>query len=376
MRVTPPFFFYGMLRHVPLRREVLGTDAGAVPAVLPGHAAHRVAGGEPLAMLVPDPAAEAAGVIVADPGGAAAGRLAAYAGSLGYAPRAVEVRGPAGLQPALAFLPERSRRPGPPWDQAEWDRTWGAIVTEAAAEVLRLAERFPPGAAARRHGQILARAASRLRARVAAPATLRRRALPGDVEVRAWTQAYARFFAVEELRLRFRRFGGAMSPVVDRAVFVSGDAATVLPYDPVRDRVLLIEQFRPGPFARGDAEPWQLEPVAGRIDPGETPEEAARREAREEAGVELGRLIPVAAYYPSPAGKVEYLYSFLGLADLPDALAGRVHGSAEEDEDIRVHLVGFDRLMALVDSGEAQNAPLILSALMLARHRAALRGRA
>ncbi len=374
-----PFFFYAMLRHAPLREAVLGCAAEAIPARLPGHSVRREPDG-PLAMLCPDPADEAEGVLVADPGGGASGRLMRYAASLGYAARRVEVLAGGGPRPALAFLPEPSAggpsEPGPAWVRAEWERDWAAIVTAAADEVLRLAEGFPPGAAARRHGQILVRAASRLRAREPAPATLRRSAAPGDVAVRSWTQAYARFFAVEEIDLSFRRFGGGMSPVVNRAVFVSGDAATVLPYDPARDRVLVIEQFRPGPFARGDARPWTLEPVAGRIDPGETPQDAARREAREEAGVEVGRLIPVGSYYPSPAGKVEYLYSFLGIADLPDRLAGGIHGAAHEDEDIRVHLIGFDRLMALVDSGEAENAPLILSALMLARHRADLRRRA
>ena len=70
---------------------------------------------------------------------------------------------------------------------------------------------------------------------------------------------------------------------VTRAAFVSGDAVTVLPYDPLRDRVLVVEQFRAGPQARGDAQAWQMEAIAGRIDPGETPEAsgaAARRRKR------------------------------------------------------------------------------------------------
>ena len=164
-----------------------------------------------------------------------------------------------------------------------------------------------------------------------------------------------------------------MSQPVTREAFVSGDASVVLPYDPVRDRVLLIEQFRFGPFARGDTQAWSVEAIAGRIDGGETPEIAARREAREEAGLELHRLIPGPSYYPSPASKTEYLYSFIGLADLPDGITG-IHGVATEAEDIRSHLVSFDRLMDLVDSGEIDNAPLVLIALWLARQRDGLRG--
>ncbi|MBC7736273.1 MAG: NUDIX hydrolase, partial [Candidatus Saccharibacteria bacterium] len=167
----------------------------------------------------------------------------------------------------------------------------------------------------------------------------------------------------------WRRFDGRMSEVVTRATFISGDAVTVLPYDPKRDLVLIVEQFRAGPMARGDAQAWQLEPIAGRVDPSETPEAAARREAVEEAGLVLDQLIEVARYYPSPGALSEYLYSYVALVDLPDGVAG-VFGVADEAEDIRGHLIPFDRLMALVASGEVQNAPLILTALWLQREKA------
>ncbi len=203
--------------------------------------------------------------------------------------------------------------------------------------------------------------------------TLRRATRPGDVQVAGHRAPYKGFFAVEEYDLRFRRFDGGMSDVVSRTAFVTGDAVTVLPYDAVRDRVLLIEQFRPAPFVRGDAECWSLEAIAGRVDAGETPEVAARREAVEEAGLVLGDLLFVAGYYPSPGAVAEYLYSYVALTDLPDGIAG-VFGLEGEAEDIRGHLVGFDALMGVVASGEINNAPLVLTALWLARERGKLRG--
>jgi len=157
-----------------------------------------------------------------------------------------------------------------------------------------------------------------------------------------------------------------------RAAFVSGDAVTVLPYDPKRDRVLVIEQFRVGPFARGDGQPWLLEAITGRIDPGETPEEAGRREAMEEAGLVLQALLPVAQYYSSPGAKSEFLHSFVALCDLPDDAAG-VFGVRGEAEDIRGHLIGLDALMALVASGEVNVGPLVLTALWLQREGPRLR---
>ena len=248
-----------------------------------------------------------------------------------------------------------------------------AVVLAYLDDILPLQGQMAAETLARRLSPALVRAASRLRAQeAAAPTTLRRATAAGDIVTHARRLPYAQFFAVEEYDLSWRRFDGAHSPTTTRAAFVSGDAVTVLPYDPKRDLVLVVEQIRAGPFARGDRQSWQIEAIAGRVDPFETPEQAARREAVEEAGLTLTELIPVAQYYPSPGAKTEFLYSYVALTHLPDGCAG-VFGLAEEAEDIRGHLISFDRLMALVASGEIANAPLILTALWLQRERARLR---
>lgn len=246
------------------------------------------------------------------------------------------------------------------------DATGRALIADVAA----LCGRAAAGAVAARLGPMAVRAASRARAE-AAPVTLRHQAGPGDVVVAQFRQPYAHFFAIEEYDISWRRFDGTMSVSVTRAAFISGDAVTVVPYDPVRGRVLVVEQFRAGPLARGDAQAWQLEPIAGRVDPGETPEQAARREAEEEAGLHLTRLEEVARYYPSPGAVSEFLYSYVALTDLPDGVAG-VFGVEHEAEDIRGHLITLDHLLALVASGEVQNAPLILTAFWLQRERSRL----
>ena len=246
----------------------------------------------------------------------------------------------------------------------------GAAAESLASLVMDAFGQLAPDRVSARLGSLRVVAASRVRATGAARKDLRQG--NGEVAVGRRLQAHAGFFGVEVMDLAHRRFDGTTSPVLRREVFVSGDAVTVLPYDPVRDRVLLIEQFRPGPLGRGDPLPWQLEAIAGRIDPGEAPQEAARREAVEEAGLVLGRLEPVAEYYPSPGAMTEYIYSYVALCDLPDGVGG-IFGSIEEAEDIKGHLLSFDALMAKVAGGEVANAPLILTALWLQRERACLR---
>lgn len=245
---------------------------------------------------------------------------------------------------------------------------------DLVAQVLRYFGHLPAERVAGRLQALRVEAASRTRAVAAAAGAGRgMRAGSGEVDAVQVRPLHAGFFALDLWQLRHRRFDGGMSPPLTREVFVAGDAVTVLPYDPARDRVLLIEQMRIGPLGRGDPLPWQLEAIAGRIDPGETPQEAACREAVEEAGLVLGALEKVAEYYPTPGAMTEYLYSYVALCDLPDGVAG-VFGAAQEAEDIKGHLLSFDRLVEVMAAGEIRNAPLLLSVLWLQRERARLRG--
>jgi ADP-ribose pyrophosphatase len=194
---------------------------------------------------------------------------------------------------------------------------------------------------------------------------------PGDVETLDRDFAYAKYFGLEEHRLRHRRFDGGMSEVVARGVFTSGDAVTVLPFDPRTGAVLMVEQFRTGPHARRDPREWSIETVAGRCDRAEPPEQTARREAQEEAGLELGRMEQIAAYYPSPGIMSEFITAFVAEAEL--SRAGGVHGLAEEHEDIRTIVVPLADALAAAAAGEVDNAPLLLSLYWLDRNADRLR---
>ena len=362
-------FLSGALCHAPLLRAVIGRSPGLQSATLSDYSLNWNED-HPAGWMQPAPGQRVSGGVAAGLSEEEMARLAFYAEVLGLTAQVAEVTvagAPARCRLWSAAVPGR----GLPWDEAAFLAHWAGAVTATADDVMVLYGTRPAADLRGRYGPMLVRGASRARAGGGVTA-LRRQAQAEDIEVIARRQPYASFFAVEEYDLRFRRFDGAMSPVVSRAVFISGDAVTVLPYDPVRDRVLLIEQFRAAVLARGDDQPWLLEVIAGRVDPGETPQEAARREAVEEAGLALGELLEVAGYYPSPGAKAEYLYSYVALTDLPDGTAG-TFGLATEAENIRGHLISFDQLMALVRSGEAANAPLILTALWLERERGRLR---
>lgn len=99
---------------------------------------------------------------------------------------------------------------------------------------------------------------------------------------------------MELYRFRHRLFNGEMSGEIKREIFERGHAAVLLPYDPVRDEVVLVEQVRIAAYDTSET-PWLLEMVAGMIEEGESVEDA-RREALEEAGSVVGRTKPVLSY--------------------------------------------------------------------------------
>ncbi|MDB5664206.1 NUDIX domain-containing protein [Cypionkella sp.] len=372
--MTRPYFFFGILRHLPLLEVVLGRPVQVQTAWLADHALYWTKDGSFPVMLY-RPGEQAEGVLLEEQSASDVDRLDFFEGGFGFSAHPVQVIRGGEPVDAQIFRPEPFGIPtdlGPAWRLENWQQRFGAEYEAMARDYLAQFGLKPPRAVAARFEQILTRGASRVRAAQAAPTELRHHTVAGDVAVAALREPYARFFAMEEIDVSFRRFDGSMSPQVTRAGFIACDAVTVLPYDPVRDRVLVVDQFRTGPYLRGDPQPWQIEAIAGRIDPGETPVEAARREAVEEAGLVLADLLPVASYYPSPGCSAEYLYSFVAVTDLPDAVAG-VFGVEGEAEDIRGHLISFDRMMELVASGEISNAPTVLTAFWLAQNRARLR---
>ena len=177
----------------------------------------------------------------------------------------------------------------------------------------------------------------------------------------------------ERLTLRTETFSGRMSETIQREVLRSGPAVAVLLYDPAAERLILIEQFRIGAWVSGLSSPWLLECVAGRIDHGETPQAAVRREAKEESGCQVGRMEYAGAYLSSPGISDELVSVYVGEVD--SSQAGGVHGHVGEGEDIRTVILSVDQALAAADNGSVVNMVAQLALLWFARHGAALRRR-
>jgi ADP-ribose pyrophosphatase len=193
-----------------------------------------------------------------------------------------------------------------------------------------------------------------------------------DVDILDARTAFSRHLGVDVVRFRHRLFAGGWSGERVFDIVRRGTAAAILLYDPERDSVVLIEQFRLAALYGGRS-PWQTEAVAGLIDAeGETPEEVARREAREEAGLDpLGPLVPIQTILPASGSYDETVFLFCGRVDASGA--GGIHGLAEEHEDIRVVVKTIPEIEALIETGQIDSAHTLISLYWLLRHRDRLR---
>ncbi|QLS76928.1 ADP-ribose diphosphatase [Enterobacter roggenkampii] len=191
-----------------------------------------------------------------------------------------------------------------------------------------------------------------------------------DVEIIARETLYSGFFSMDLYRFRHRLFNGEMSGEIRREIFERGHAAVLLPFDPVRDEVVLVEQIRIAAYDASES-PWLLEMVAGMIEEGETVEDVARREALEEAGLVVGRTKPVLSYLASPGGTSERLSIMVGEVDATTAEG--IHGLADENEDIRVHVVSREQAYQWVEEGKIDNAASVIALQWLQLHYQTLR---
>ncbi|HEY3918913.1 MAG TPA: NUDIX domain-containing protein [Stellaceae bacterium] len=180
------------------------------------------------------------------------------------------------------------------------------------------------------------------------------------------------FFRLERYRVQHKLYNGGWSAELDREIFERGRTVGVLLYDPDRDALVMIEQFRlPAHLAGFPA--WVLEMVAGMVDhAGESEAELARRETQEEAGLAIiGEPVFIHRYMPSNGACTEVIDLFCARVDARGA--GGIHGLAHENEDIKVVVLSFAEAMRLVRGDEIKNGATLLALYWLALERDRLR---
>lgn len=138
-------------------------------------------------------------------------------------------------------------------------------------------------------------------------------------------------------------------------------AAAVLPilapHDAADPSVLLIHQYR---YA-AEGQVWEV--PAGRLDPGEAPEDCARRELLEETGATAGRIERLTTIYTTPGFTDERIHLFAAW------VSGHEAHRREHDEFIEVVPLPLSRVLAMIQAGEVVDAKSIATVLYFAGFR-------
>ncbi|WP_394177712.1 gamma-glutamylcyclotransferase [Yoonia maritima] len=368
-------FVYGTLMSPDLFQAVAGgAVADPVAAQLRGFA-RRLVAGNVVPFIEAALGEQVEGVVWRNLTAEQIARLNLYERAFGYNTQTVTVAAAeSDLQANCYIPPDGIIGSDEPWTLEGWEAQHLAPALFAAHELYSHDPLPDPDALRRMWPMMESRAWAKHRAEFA-PASVRHAARADDVTIASAGPPAGDFFRMQTIDVHHRTFAGVRSDTLNREIFIAVDAAMVLPYDPLRDKVVLVEQVRFGPAVRRDPNPWMLEPVAGIVDARETPQEAAHREAEEEAGLSLRHLEPVAEFYASPGSTTDYFYTYVGLCDLPQN-ESYLGGLASEGEDIRLHPMSFSRALGLADSGEIQVGPLLMMLNWLARHRDRIRAMA
>ncbi len=169
---------------------------------------------------------------------------------------------------------------------------------------------------------------------------------------------YNGFFKMNEFTIKFKKYNGNWSKEVKRELFGGAQVSAILPYDPIKKEIILIQQFRPGTISK-NFDNYLDEIVAGIVDTGESPENAAVRECFEETGCKVKKIMPIQGYFPAPGSSESFYHLFLGEVNTFEGT--RIMGLKNENEDIMVKSYKYESVREKMKNGEILNGLTLIA---------------
>ena len=362
-------FVFGTLRSDTLREIVLGRDMSSddiCEATIKDFQVYWAKEG-PFPVMIPEPNSEAYGLVLKNLSEPDVERLNYYELGFDYVLATTSVETHAGQIGVSAYFCNRSdMATSKLWSYDDWLSDHSEIQYLAAREFLDFFGTKFGDTAQVMYNSILKRAEVFVSESSTPSSALEIGPdLNTNIQIEDLKREYLGFFALNQVDLKYPFFDNSTSGLKSRTILMGSEASLILPYDPILDKVLLVEQFRIGPFCRGDKAPWVYEPVAGMIEFGEKPEDAAKREVFEEAGIQVTNLVKINSGYPNPGEATTYFYNYIGIVDLSDYSPG-IYGVRDEGEDIRTHVIDFKDVLSWSISNKLRVLPLTTMVLWLA----------
>ncbi len=169
---------------------------------------------------------------------------------------------------------------------------------------------------------------------------------------------YSGFFSLNKYEFTHEKHGGNWTDKVEREIFSGAHVSTLLPYDPLKKEIILLQQFRAGVLSRYDDD-YLYEIVAGIIDKDEKPEDAARRECFEETGCEVKKILPIQNYFPAPGSSESYYHLYLGEINSFDG--ERIMGLESENENILVRSFKIEQVRKMLKDKQILNGLTLIA---------------
>jgi len=169
---------------------------------------------------------------------------------------------------------------------------------------------------------------------------------------------YKGFFQMNKFKFVHQKHDGTWSSEIEREIFGGAHVSILLPYDPIKKEIILIQQFRAGILSRQSAS-YLYEIVAGIIDNDEKPIDTAARECLEETGCEVKKIIPIQSYFPSPGSSESLFHLFLGEVDSFEGK--RIKGLKNENEDILVSAFKVNKVKEMLENKKIINGVTLVA---------------
>ncbi len=169
---------------------------------------------------------------------------------------------------------------------------------------------------------------------------------------------YSGFFNLNKYEFVHKKHDGNWTNTVEREVFSGAEVSGLLPYDPIKNEIILLQQFRAGALSRYDKD-YLYEIVAGIINKNEKAEETAKRECIEETGCKVKKITPILSYFPAPGSSESYYHLYLGEINSFDGK--RIMGLEDENEDILVKSFKIDEVRQLLKEKKIMNGLTLIA---------------
>ena len=169
---------------------------------------------------------------------------------------------------------------------------------------------------------------------------------------------YKGFYSLNQYEFIHQKHDGSWTEKIEREIFSGAHVSTLLPFDPIKKEIVLIQQFRAGVISRYNEE-YLYEIVAGMIDENELPEEAAKRECFEETGCKVQNIIPIQSFFPAPGSSESFYQIYLG--EINSFSGERIRGLDNENEDILVKSFKVDEVREMLKNKAIINGVTLIA---------------